>query len=114
MGVALASRPSRFRDDGSPNGEGTAKIIPTCTYPVTDVGCVSRVHSDVAVFHLEGGEAVLRDLFGLDLVELQKLVPVSLENGSRASRRGIKMSVRLARRRRIFCRICLSARNVRV
>jgi transposase InsO family protein len=59
-------------------------------------------------------QVVLRDLFGLDLVELRKLVPVSLVDGSRTSRRAIKMSVRLACPRRIFCRICLSARNVRV
>ena len=35
--------------------EGTAKIIPTCTYPLTGVGCVSRVYTDLAVFHLDGG-----------------------------------------------------------
>ena len=54
---------------------------------------MSRVYTDLAVFPLDGARVVLRDLFGLDLVELRKLVPVSLVDGSRASRRCIMMYV---------------------
>ena len=32
--------------------DGTPKLVPSCTYPLTGVGCVSRVYTDVAVFEV--------------------------------------------------------------
>ncbi|MFT4211812.1 MAG: 3-oxoacid CoA-transferase subunit B [Microbacterium sp.] len=61
--------------------DGSSKLVASCTYPLTGVGCVSRVYTDHAVFDVtEAGFAVreafgdntideLRELTGLDLVD---------------------------------------------
>jgi 3-oxoadipate CoA-transferase beta subunit len=59
--------------------EGASKIVESCTYPLTGVGCVTRVYTDKAVF-LTGPEGVsVRETFGCTLEELQELVPVPLK-----------------------------------
>ncbi|GAB3083110.1 3-oxoacid CoA-transferase subunit B [Nocardioides zeae] len=47
-----------FAKDGSP------KLVPTCTYPLTGVGCVDRVYTEVAVFDLTPEGVVVRETFG--------------------------------------------------
>jgi 3-oxoadipate CoA-transferase beta subunit len=55
---------------------GQAKLVPQCSYPLTGVGCVSRVYSDLAVIDLEGGRATVLALApGLTLDTLQALTP---------------------------------------
>lgn len=61
--------------------DGTAKLVSRLTYPVTGLGCVSRVYTDVAVIGLADGQATvtrtfgghsltsLRDATGLDLID---------------------------------------------
>ena len=59
--------------------EGVSKIVEACTYPLTGVGCVTRVYTDKAVF-LTGPDGVtVRETFGCTLDELQELVPVPLK-----------------------------------
>ena len=59
--------------------EGASKIVEACTYPLTGVGCVTRVYTDKAVF-LTGPDGVtVRETFGCTLEELQELVPVPLK-----------------------------------
>ncbi|GAC1607659.1 MAG: 3-oxoacid CoA-transferase subunit B [Pseudarthrobacter sp.] len=59
--------------------EGASKIVEACTYPLTGVGCVTRVYTDKAVF-LTGPDGVtVRKTFGCTLAELQELVPVPLK-----------------------------------
>ncbi|WP_371706655.1 CoA-transferase [Pseudarthrobacter sp. NIBRBAC000502771] len=59
--------------------EGASKIVDACTYPVTGVGCVTRVYTDKGVF-LTGPDGVsVRETFGCTLEELQGLVPVPLK-----------------------------------
>jgi 3-oxoadipate CoA-transferase beta subunit len=59
--------------------EGQSKLVDRCTYPLTGVGCVSRVYTDVAVFDLKDGRIVLReDLTGVGITELQRLIGMDL------------------------------------
>ncbi|GAA1754349.1 3-oxoacid CoA-transferase subunit B [Aeromicrobium alkaliterrae] len=53
-----------FAKDGSP------KLVPACTYPLTGLGCVSRVYTDVATFEVGPHGARLLALFGITRVEL--------------------------------------------
>ena len=35
--------------------DGTPKLVPRCTYPLTGIGCVSRVYTDHGVFTVGAG-----------------------------------------------------------
>ncbi|MDG6107232.1 3-oxoacid CoA-transferase subunit B [Dactylosporangium aurantiacum] len=62
--------------------DGTSKLVPACTYPLTGVRCVSRVYTDHAVFLLDrAGGVRVRELFGITLDELRRRVPVPLDAG---------------------------------
>jgi 3-oxoadipate CoA-transferase beta subunit len=50
--------------------DGTPKLVPECSYPLTGVGCVDRVYTDVATFDLTPDGVVVRDLFGITHREL--------------------------------------------
>ena len=55
---------------------GQAKLVPECSYPLTGLGCVSRLYTDLAVIDLADGEASVVDLApGLTLRDLQALTP---------------------------------------
>ena len=56
--------------------DGTPKLVPRCTYPLTGVGCVSRIYSDLAVFELVQGQVNLRDTYGVTADELQRRIQV--------------------------------------
>ena len=58
---------------------GESKLVDQCTYPLTGIGCVSRVYTDVAVFDLGAGGAQVIDIVdGLSFAELQALTSVKL------------------------------------
>ena len=61
--------------------EGRSKIVPVCSYPLTGIGCVSRVYTDLAVFLLDGTGVTVRETFGIGFDELTSLVPVPLRRG---------------------------------
>jgi len=44
--------------------QGASKLVAACTYPLTGVGCVSRVYTDHAVFDVTAEGFAVRDLFG--------------------------------------------------
>lgn len=53
-----------FGKDGSP------KLVPSCTYPLTGVGCVSRIYTDHATIAVGPGGAVLTETWGVSADEL--------------------------------------------
>ncbi|GAB2602875.1 3-oxoadipate CoA-transferase subunit B [Paractinoplanes abujensis] len=55
---------SLFAKDGSP------KLVPECTYPLTGRGCVSRVYTDVATFAVGPEGARIVETFGISVDEL--------------------------------------------
>jgi 3-oxoadipate CoA-transferase beta subunit len=58
---------------------GESKLVPACSYPLTGIGCVSRVYTDLAVIDVgPQGARVVDIVDGLSLEELQKLTAVPL------------------------------------
>jgi 3-oxoadipate CoA-transferase, beta subunit len=59
---------------------GESKIVPLCTYPLTGVGCVSRIYTDLATIDITPqGLRVIDMVEGLDLAELQRLSGVPMQ-----------------------------------
>lgn len=50
--------------------DGVAKLVPECTYPLTGVGCVDRVYTDVATFEIGAEEVVVTESWGVSLDDL--------------------------------------------
>ncbi len=62
---------------------GEAKLVTECTYPLTGVGCVSRVYSDLAVFDVgPQGATVIEMVEGLSLDDLRTLIKAPLRGVS--------------------------------
>src|SRR3954462_4157501 len=59
---------SLFARDGAP------KLVPACTYPLTGLGCVSRIYTEHALFHLTPPGVVLAETFGMSEEELRKRI----------------------------------------
>lgn len=49
--------------------QGASKLVANCDYPLTGVGCVSRVYTDRAVFDVTPEGFAVRELFGDNTVE---------------------------------------------
>lgn len=49
--------------------KGESKLVEACTYPVTALGCVSRVYTDVAVFDLTDEGIAVLEIFGDDTID---------------------------------------------
>lgn len=63
---------------------GESKLVPECTYPLTGLGCVSRIYSDLAVFDVgPQGASVLEMVEGLSLERLRELTKSPLIDGTR-------------------------------
>ena len=67
---------------------GGSKLVEACTYPLTGVGCVTRVYTDHAVFDVTPDGFAVREAFGDNTVELlAELTGLELVD---ASTRGIR------------------------
>ncbi len=58
---------------------GESKIVATCTYPLTGIGCVSRIYTDLATIDVTPqGLRVIDKVEGLAWADLQRLTGVPL------------------------------------
>lgn len=62
-----------FAKDGSP------KIVPCCTYPLTGLACVSRVYTDHALFEITSDGVAVLETFGTSTDELRERLAVPLQ-----------------------------------
>jgi len=67
-----------FAKDGSP------KLVKECTYPLTGVGCVSRVYTEQAIFSVGDAGVVVHETFGTTVDELAARLDVAVTVGGNA------------------------------
>lgn len=61
---------------------GASKLVAACTYPLTGVGCVSRVYTDRAIFDVTSRGFEVRERFGESTLEtLRQLTGLELHDG---------------------------------
>ncbi|ULE31066.1 3-oxoacid CoA-transferase subunit B [Mycobacterium sp. IDR2000157661] len=68
--------------------DGTAKLVPSCSYPLTGLGCVNRVYTDYAVFdidHTGGGQLRVLHTFGLSIAALEERMRMALSCDGRVA-----------------------------
>jgi len=63
--------------------DGTSKLVEKCTYPLTGIGCVSRVYSDLATLACTPQGLQVIDLVdGLDKAELERIVGLPIADAA--------------------------------
>jgi 3-oxoadipate CoA-transferase, beta subunit len=78
MDLAIGARMTWVMMEHTTKG-GEPKIVPRCTYPVTGLGCVSRLYTDRAVLDITPSGVQVREIAeGLDFDTLQALTGVPL------------------------------------
>ncbi len=61
--------------------KGESKIVSTCTYPLTGIGCVKRIYSDLATLACSPDGLLLIDMVdGLTHSELQALIGLPIQH----------------------------------
>ncbi|WP_424533374.1 3-oxoacid CoA-transferase subunit B [Sphaerisporangium viridialbum] len=58
--------------------DGTPKLVPRCTYPVTGLACVSRLYTDQAVFHIGADGVTVAETYGTTVRELASRLDVTV------------------------------------
>lgn len=58
--------------------DGTPKLVPECTYPLTGLACVSRLYTDLAVFHLGPDGVKVAETYGIGFDELAARLEVPI------------------------------------
>ena len=58
---------------------GESKLVKELSYPVTGLGCVSRIYTESAVFELRDSKVFVRSTHGISFEELVARIPVALE-----------------------------------
>ncbi|PQZ94693.1 3-oxoadipate CoA-transferase [Arthrobacter sp. MYb227] len=57
---------------------GESKLVETLSYPVTGLGCVSRIYTESAIFDLADNKVTVRSTHGISFDELVARLPVDL------------------------------------
>ncbi len=57
---------------------GESKLVEALSYPVTGLGCVSRIYTESAIFDLSGGTVTVRSTHGISFEELAQRLPIDL------------------------------------
>lgn len=57
---------------------GESKLVETLSYPVTGLGCVSRIYTEAAVFEIRDSKVFVRSTHGITFADLAAKVPVGL------------------------------------
>ncbi|GAA4182071.1 3-oxoacid CoA-transferase subunit B [Gryllotalpicola koreensis] len=63
---------------------GESKLVAACSYPLTGVGCVTRVYTDRAVFDVTPGGFTVTEAFDTTIDELRELTGLTLVDGTAA------------------------------
>ena len=58
--------------------DGASKLVESCTYPLTGVGCVSRVYSDHGIFEVTAGGLQVVATYGLTVGDLRRRTGLDL------------------------------------
>lgn len=58
--------------------DGSPKLVPECTYPLTGVSCVNRIYTDVASFEITSDGVRVLATYGVEFNELVDLLDVPL------------------------------------
>ncbi|MDA0633406.1 3-oxoacid CoA-transferase subunit B [Nonomuraea sp. MCN248] len=56
--------------------DGTPKLVPACTYPLTGLACVSRLYTDRAIFHLGPEGVTVAETYGIGFDELAERLEI--------------------------------------
>ena len=61
---------------------GESKLVEALTYPVTGLGCVSRIYTESAIFVIDQSGVTVRSTHGITFEELAERLPVELIRGA--------------------------------
>nr|WP_038489028.1 3-oxoacid CoA-transferase subunit B [Janthinobacterium agaricidamnosum] len=65
---------------------GDSKLVPACTYPLTGIGCVSRIYTDLAVIDVgPSGASVIELADGWTFDAVQDITAVTLSDARQAN-----------------------------
>lgn len=59
--------------------QGRPKLVEKCTYPLTGIGCVTRVYTDMAIFDVGPQGATIRQTFGVTADELRDMLDAPID-----------------------------------